>query len=91
MVECDKSCQRADWGRRPLTEAQKAYDMDDALWLRYIFDRINDNAKEEHFVESIALHDKHSGPIREYNPKDWGMGDKPVDHRKVMEFLWRKF
>ena len=54
-VELDKSQQRTDWLRRPLTEAQVRYAREDAEWLPHIYDLLKGHVTEEHWAR-ISCH-----------------------------------
>jgi ribonuclease D len=52
-VELDKSEQRSDWGRRPLTEKQLAYAADDTHYLLELADELSERAQEAGRLEEI--------------------------------------
>ena len=79
-----------DWGRRPLSIEQWEYAKADVEWVEKIFYNLRGSIDDEIFLESRRLFEKNLTRERVYNPKDWGMGNKPDGQQKIMRMLWEK-
>ena len=89
-VELDKSQQRTDWLKRPLTEAQVRYAREDAEWLPHIYDLLKGHVTEEHWARSRAMYVENRVRVHVYKLSEYGVGDKPEEWQAIQRWLWER-
>ena len=93
----NKKFQRADWGRRPLTDAQLDYLRRDTQYLPILRDHYTARLEEADLVEEAAIEFRRlatrQGRATEFDPDRWrkvkGAGALSGEGRAVMDALWR--
>jgi ribonuclease D len=88
-INCDKTEQKSNWLKRPLTTEQKKYSVMDAIYIKLIYLHIKDRLIEEDWTDSFQLYEENKTKIEHaFCVTDYGLGNMPDDYVDLGKLMW---
>ena len=88
-VEVDKSLQDSGWDKRPLSDEEIFYCLEDVRWVRKIFDKVRDQVVAQDWELTSKCYAEHSDKGHKWETSGWKLGlEATSELRTLVRFFW---